>query len=100
MPYIDKEYGRKKALEYYYKHRKRILKHQIERLNYLYKHDKRFRHRRQLRDKSRIHKTKLIGYCTICKDVNDLQRHHSDYRSTKIIILCRKCHNKIHNKIS
>lgn len=96
MPYKDYSKRKKQALEYYYKNKEKVLKYQIQRLNNKYKTDLEYRKKRQLRDKTRNKKRKINGNCKICGDINDLHRHHFNYESTEHIIVCRKCHNKIH----
>lgn len=58
-----------------------------------------FKIKRQLRDKSRKSKSKLLGECKKCGSTNDLHRHHPSYDSTYFVVLCRKCHNELHNSL-
>jgi hypothetical protein len=49
--------------------------------------------------RSLARKIKATGRCAVCGSATNLQRHHPDYSSPlKVIILCDKCHRKIHRK--
>jgi len=44
-------------------------------------------------------KIKDIKECEKCRSTKNLVRHHCDYsKPLDVIILCRKCHSKWHNK--
>jgi len=102
MPYKSSDQRRKKSLEYYYKNKEKVLSYQKARLKKKYQEDPAFRKKRQLRDKSRMNKGKMDNLkkdvCCICSSSENLQRHHPSYDNTEFIIVCRKCHNNIHNK--
>lgn len=101
MPYKNKEEQNKKALEYYYKNRKKVLEYQKARWQNKYQEDSEFRQKRQLRDKSRIVYGRSLKNkkCSKCESTNDLQRHHPNYESIEFEILCRNCHNQLHNSL-
>ncbi len=100
MPYKNNEDRKKKSLEYYYKNKEKVLEYQKKRWKEKYAVDKDFRKKRQLRDKSRKDKTSLEGEsCLQCFSTIDLQRHHPNYKSIEFIILCRSCHNKLHESL-
>jgi hypothetical protein len=101
MPYKTDEEKRKKALEYYYKNRDKVLMYQKARWKKKYQNDIQFRQKRQFRDKTRI-LTKFENIqnkeCTLCDSPIDLQRHHFDYSNPlNFVIVCRNCHNQIHH---
>ena len=86
-----------KSLAYYYANKEKVLDYQTKRWSRKYQEDPAFRKKRQLRDASRPHNENLDGeVCNDCGSTLDLQRHHPTYTSIKVIILCRGCHNKIH----
>lgn len=99
MPYKDYNKRKAKSKEYYYKHKVSVLQYQKERLKDKYQNDSNFRQKRQLRDKSRVGKKKIVGCCSNCYTIEDLQRHHPDYQSTNFIVLCRLCHNNLHDTL-
>ena len=102
MMYKSTQKQRDNALNYYYKNRDKVLKYQIERLNRMYQEDKNFKVKRKLRDKSRKGKKPIRDLKTKCSFCNcdfDLQRHHPTYNSTEFIVLCRSCHNKLHQEL-
>jgi len=95
--------SRSKSLEYYYQHREKVLAYQKKRWKIKYATDENFRAKRQLRDLSRNdahgRKINLSGeYCRQCGNNKNLQRHHPNYNNISYIILCRKCHNQLHNQ--
>jgi len=87
----------KSVLRYYYKHRDKILKYQINRLERLKKINPLIRDKYKIRIKSRCLYPLETSKCQVCSSTKDLQRHHRDYKNPKdILILCRKCHNNLH----
>jgi hypothetical protein len=100
MPCKTKEEKRKRALEYYYNNKSKVLEYQKNRWHIKYFNDVKFREKRQLRDRSRIGKKNLEGeICKLCGTNKDLQRHHINYNIHYFEILCRKCHNELHNAL-
>jgi hypothetical protein len=89
--------------QYYLKHREEILAKQIIRWKKKYKEDPAFRAKRQLRDKSRVKGHYMANLkqekCSECDTMEDLHRHHPSYKSKEFIILCRTCHNKLHDTL-
>ena len=97
-----KEVIKKRNLDYYYTNREKVLKYQIDRWSKKFKEDKKFREIRYVRDKTRKrHCMNLKGKkCNQCNSEKDLHRHHPEkYNPNKFTILCRKCHNKLHQKL-
>lgn len=46
----------------------------------------------------RFIKISKISQCAECGSKTNLHRHHPDYnKPMEVIILCRKCHNLLHN---
>jgi len=92
-----KPYLKIKSLEYYYKNRTKVLKKQIAYKSKRYKENKLFHIKVNIRQIT-SHSISLENKrCSICNSNKDLQRHHEDYSNPlDIIILCRKCHNKLH----
>jgi len=86
-----------KSLKYYYKNKEIVIKKQITYKRFKYLSDKRFKKIDDIR-KNACHNIPLKDKkCNVCGTTSDLQRHHEDYsRPLEIIILCRKCHNKLH----
>jgi hypothetical protein len=98
---VDKK---RTSLDYYYEHKKEVLNYQIKRWSKKYAGDSAFQEKRRLRDKSRMDvKGKMLNLqgcvCSMCGSGEDLQRHHPSYSSTDFIVLCRGCHNKVHEEI-
>jgi hypothetical protein len=107
MPYKDYEKTKKRSLEYYYNNKDKVLDYQKKRLADKYKNNLEFKNKRQIRDKTRMclpkEREKLEGrcVCNYCGNKKDLQRHHTDnYNYKKIKILCRKCHNELHESLN
>jgi len=102
MKYKTTKAQRKRALEYYYKNREKVLTYQKKRWSIKFKEDEQFRERRYFRDATR----RIKNYaslenesCVKCGSTLDLQRHHPNYTNPKeYTILCRTCHNKLHFK--
>lgn len=96
---VSNEAKKKRALIRYYAKRKEILAYQTKRWSEKYKEDAEFRKKRQLRDRSRSGKRRIDVPCQNCGSTFDLQRHHPTYNSTEVIILCRSCHNNLHQEL-
>lgn len=97
MPYKDYEKQKANSLKRYYEKRKEILDYQTKRLMKKSIEDKEYRKNKKLRYKT-IYKYKM-DICEFCKSKYDLQRHHPTYNSDRCIILCRSCHNRLHNEL-
>ena len=119
MPYKDKEKAKIKALQNYYKNRKRYISYQKDydknhkeikvaydrkrRKEKGYNLKKKFQHYSQ-----KVHFPILLkkyGGCQLklkgCLGTNKLEVHHKKY-SKKIsdcLLLCQNCHKKIHRKV-
>ena len=79
-----------------FKNREKILKEQSKRWSKKFKENIDFRKRRYFRDTSRRKYNKKLFQCLNCGSKKDLQRHHPNYVDLFSVILCRKCHNKLH----
>lgn len=115
MQYKDKDLQREKAREKYYKNREKRIEYQRE-------YDKNNKDKKSIQDKKRYKtkaynlKQKIRHYsqkyhfpillkkykgCQFCGSKIKLEIHHTKY--TKLIknclLLCSKCHKKIHRKI-
>ena len=104
MPYKNYNDRKKKSLEYYYNNKEKVLTYQKKRLEEKRKTDPNFIKKRAIRDQSRNKKgggkdNLKNKSCEECGTNEDLQRHHENYKSLNIIILCRNCHNKLHNSL-
>lgn len=89
----------KRNSKYYHKNKNKVLPQQIKYKMQRYKQDSKFHKLDNIR-KIATHNIPLDNKkCANCKTKNDLQRHHPDYTKPKqVIILCRKCHNNLHEK--
>jgi len=98
MPYKNYENTKRKALEYYYKNRKEVLKKQNKRIMERYHSDPEFKKKYNIR-KATSHKYPLKNEkCNVCGTKEDLQRHHLKYtiKREDFIVLCRTHHNSLH----
>jgi hypothetical protein len=101
--YIEKNRERinKKSLKYYHKHKEKVLEYQINRLEKLKKEDDKIRKKYNLRKIAQLHFSLKGKKCSLCGNDKDLQRHHKDLENNPrdILIVCRKCHNKLHKTL-
>ena len=98
MPYKNYENTKSKALEYYYKNKKEVLRKQNKRVMEKYHSNPEFKKIYNIR-KATSHKYPLTKEkCIICKTNKDLQRHHLKYtiKREDFIVLCRKHHTQLH----
>ena len=115
MPYKNIEDRKENTKNYYYKNREKRIKYQRE-------YDKNNKKKKAIYDKLRrkkdnynkikrtqhfslrVHLPKLIkkyGKCQICNSKKNLEIHHKKYDTKKIedcMLLCSKCHKKLHRK--
>jgi len=101
---IWKRLNPEKARKYYLKWEKKHGK------KYIRKYQKRYRNIPRVKEKYKIRQyanrwfrqeiIKEKKQCEMCNSIENLELHHKEYNKNKeeIILLCRKCHRKIHIK--
>ena len=94
--YNEKHPNRMK--EYYQNNKEKIIKKQTVYQMKKYKEDEEFRRLLRLRRMTAQLSGSLEGKsCINCNSTENLHRHHPSYDSYDCIILCRKCHQDLHN---
>ena len=83
---------------FYQKNKERIIAQQVQYKKEKFKTDEEYRRKFRLRQMSRQISGSLKGKsCINCNSTTELQRHHPSYDSYDFIILCRNCHQDLHN---
>jgi hypothetical protein len=95
----NKESKKIKCLEYYYKNKEKVLAYQKLRIKLKKETDMDFRNYRNLKDLSSRKLSLKDKSCENCGSLKDLQRHHPNYSSEFVIVLCRKCHTLLHQEL-
>ena len=84
--------------EYYQDNKEGMIKKQVKYQKKKYKEDEDFRRILRLRRMTAQLSGSLEGKsCINCNSIENLQRHHPSYDSYDCVILCRKCHQDLHN---
>jgi len=90
-----------KFKEYYQEHKGEYAKRQSKYQKDKLKNNPEYRRKFRLRQMSRQISGSLKGKsCINCNSTEDLHRHHPSYDSYDFIILCRKCHQDLHDFLS
>jgi hypothetical protein len=96
----NREFYKNRSLRYYYQNREKILNYQIKRLEILKKVSPKIKEKYRLRILSQKYISLKDESCAKCNSKKDLQRHHFDnHDAENIQILCRKCHNNLHESL-
>ncbi len=95
-----REEQRIKRRQYYLKNREKLLKNRSELWTKEYHNNPEFKKKCQFRYKTVSLVSLKNKVCSKCGLKEDLHRHHLNYDDIKaFIILCRKCHNKVHQEM-